>query len=431
MMERTASLLAATAALVLIRAASPAVAGALGPEAVHADVRFDQRDAEVLATGFEQIRAAYVDPVPLGPVAVAGLRGLAAIEPRLIVDSIGAVVQARIDGRVIALYWVPAGGGAGAWGGLAATILKQARANSPLLAAQSAQSLYDVVFAASARALDRYSHYDPPGVGAAKLVKPRAALPVEPTGQASTSGATDPSGALYLRVARFDEQSMSDAARILVADTKATSRGVILDLRGNPGGLLEPAMQLGELFLDQGTLATTLGRTEQSQQRFSAGGSGDVTFGAPLIVLIDGNTASAAEILAAGLQDLGRAVVIGGRSYGKGTVQAGFVLPGGGVLHMTWARAVAPSGYTIDGMGVLPNLCTTRDGATAEPDALRLRRRADPASAEDRAAVDAACPQQGGAEGSELNAARRLIQDHAAWRAALMPADLIKLAQIR
>jgi carboxyl-terminal processing protease len=116
-------------------------------------------------------------------------------------------------------------------------------------------------------------------------------------------------------------------------------------------------------------IVATKGRHAQASQQYDSSGY-DITDGTPLVVLIDGKTASAAEIVAAALQDSGRAVLIGTASYGKGTVQTVIRMPNDGEITLTWARFFTPSGYALQGLGVLPNLCTS--GATSIAEAFGL-----------------------------------------------------------
>jgi carboxyl-terminal processing protease len=133
--------------------------------------------------------------------------------------------------------------------------------------------------------------------------------------------------------------------------------GIVLDLRGDPGGLLDQAVSLADLFIAKGPIIATVGRHPASHQYFAASGH-SIAPNIPLVVLVNGGSASASEIVAAALQDVGRAVVIGSSSYGKGTVQTVMRLPNDGELTLTWARLVTPSGYFLQSHGVVPTLCT-------------------------------------------------------------------------
>jgi len=135
--------------------------------------------------------------------------------------------------------------------------------------------------------------------------------------------------------------------------------GVIIDMRSNRGGLLDQAQTVSELFIGNGTIFSTQGRHPESRRTYKSSNGGK-TADLPIVVLMNGGSASAAEIVAAALQDRGRAVVVGSTSYGKGTVQTVVRLANEGELILTWSRLQAPSGYTWNELGVLPNICTSK-----------------------------------------------------------------------
>ena len=168
-------------------------------------------------------------------------------------------------------------------------------------------------------------------------------------------------GIVYLKISSFNQRT---AHNLLEKMKKATGRlgkrlkGVILDMRGNPGGLLKQSIKVADLFLAQGKISQTGGRHPDSVQYYEAGGR-DMAFGKPIVVLIDGMSASASEVTAAALQDRGRAVVVGTSSFGKGTVQTVLRLPNDGEMTLTWSRLMAPSGYIIHELGVFPTICTS------------------------------------------------------------------------
>lgn len=164
---------------------------------------------------------------------------------------------------------------------------------------------------------------------------------------------------LYYKVSSFNQDtshSLSTQLEKAVGEMGDQLKGVVLDMRGNPGGLLKQSVKAADLFLTQGNIVSTKGRHADSLHIYEAGGR-DLTGGLPLMVLIDGKSASAAEIVAAALQDRERAVLIGTSSYGKGTVQTVLRLPNDGEITLTWSRLVAPSGYALHGLGVRPELC--------------------------------------------------------------------------
>jgi carboxyl-terminal processing protease len=129
--------------------------------------------------------------------------------------------------------------------------------------------------------------------------------------------------------------------------------GVVLDLRGNPGGLLDEGVQVASAFLDKGDVVSYRGRGVEAKT-YGVTGRGDTSV--PLVVLVDAGTASAAEVVAGALQDRNRALVVGGRTYGKGSVQQPLVLSDGSAVEITVARYYTPSGRSVDGVGITPDV---------------------------------------------------------------------------
>lgn len=134
-------------------------------------------------------------------------------------------------------------------------------------------------------------------------------------------------------------------------------QGIVLDLRGNPGGLLDQAIAVSDLFMTRGQIISTRGRHPESNQFFEAS-PGEVLPGVPMVVVVNGRSASAAEIVTVALRDSGRAAIVGSTTFGKGSVQTIVRLPNQAELNITWARIFAPSGQTLDSQGVVPAICT-------------------------------------------------------------------------
>ena len=167
-------------------------------------------------------------------------------------------------------------------------------------------------------------------------------------------------GLVHIRITSFNQETSEEMRAAIEAARKQLGskfRGLIIDVRGNPGGLLDQAVALADLFLKGGAILKTHGRHPRSFKLFDADPE-HISSGIPIAVLLDGASASAAEIVASALQDQGRAVVIGASSFGKGTVQQVLRLPNNGEFILTWARMHAPSGYVLNKFGVLPNICT-------------------------------------------------------------------------
>jgi carboxyl-terminal processing protease len=177
----------------------------------------------------------------------------------------------------------------------------------------------------------------------------------------------------YIKLTQFNEQT-TDGLKKAIADLTAQIpadklKGYIIDLRNNPGGLLDQAISVSDVFLERGEIVSTRGRNVEETQRFNAR-AGDLTKGKPIIVLVNGGSASASEIVAGALQDHKRATVLGTRSFGKGSVQT--IIPlgaGNGALRLTTARYYTPSGKSIQAKGIVPDIEVLQD----VPDELKAR----------------------------------------------------------
>ncbi|MEO0771872.1 MAG: S41 family peptidase [Pseudomonadota bacterium] len=166
--------------------------------------------------------------------------------------------------------------------------------------------------------------------------------------------------AVVLRVSTFNDQTYRNLEsglneQIEEAGGRDAISGIVLDLRNNPGGLLNQAIKVSDAFLDKGEIVSTRGRDPQDGERFNAT-DGDLAEGLPIVVLINGGSASASEIVAGALQDHRRAIVVGTKSFGKGSVQTVMPLRGDGAMRLTTARYYTPSGRSIQSLGVSPDI---------------------------------------------------------------------------
>jgi carboxyl-terminal processing protease len=176
----------------------------------------------------------------------------------------------------------------------------------------------------------------------------------------------------YLRITGFSETTADDVARALAhlkRDNAHGLKGLVIDLRNNPGGVLEASVAVADAFLDHGLIVSADGRTADAQFRMDAT-PGDLIDGAPIVVLVNSGSASAAEILAGALKDHGRAELVGHRTYGKGSVQTVMPLSHGGALKLTTSLYYTPSGASIHEKGILPDiLIAAPEGTPADLDA--------------------------------------------------------------
>ena len=260
-----------------------------------------------------------------------------------------------------------------------------------------------------------------PSLGQKRTYRLQRELVILPTVNVSREG-----GMVVLQVASFNQNTTQQIVEALAGVQRELGpglRGIVLDLRGNPGGLLDQAVSLSDVFIANGPIVSTVGRHPASRQYFEASGD-SVVPQVPIVVLINGGSASSSEIVAAALQDVGRAVVVGSASYGKGTVQTVLRLPNDGELTLTWAQLVAPSGYHLHEHGVVPTLCTSDLADDDNSVQIALQRVtgslvAPGAGPRPRAALDEpawfrlrhACPARQGDHEIDIKVAKRLLAD--------------------
>jgi carboxyl-terminal processing protease len=187
----------------------------------------------------------------------------------------------------------------------------------------------------------------------------------------------------YLRITNFSETTAQDVSRAVLRlkrDNPAGIKGLVLDLRNNPGGVLEAGVAVADDFLDSGVIVTADGRTPEARFRMDAT-PGDLIDGAPLVVLVNGGSASASEIVAGALKDHGRALLVGRKTYGKGSVQTVMPLTHGGAVKLTTSRYFTPSGASIHGKGIVPDIL--EEGPGEAPAELLMVKGSAPLTARD------------------------------------------------
>jgi carboxyl-terminal processing protease len=269
---------------------------------------------------------------------------------------------------------------------------------------------------------------DRPGAARTREYRLQRVLIVEPTVTLSRDN-----GVAIFHISSFNQNTTQQLVEDLGAVKREMGprlRGIVLDLRGDPGGLLDQAVSLADVFIAKGPIVATIGRNPASRQFFEASGD-SVAPQIPIVVLVNGGSASASEIVAAALQDAGRAVVVGTASYGKGTVQTVLRLPNNGELTLTWAQLVAPAGYLLHEHGVVPTLCTSDLGNDDQSIQIALQRASglsavSPLTAQPRASLDErgwdrlrrSCPPRDGDRAIDLAVAERLLADPALYSQA-------------
>ena len=227
----------------------------------------------------------------------------------------------------------------------------------------------------------------------------------------------------YVRITTFNEQStpgLESAVQKLRDESGDSLQGFVLDLRNNPGGLLDQAVSVSDSFLNQGEIVSTRGRNPDDAQRFNAR-EGDLAAGLPIVVLINGGSASASEIVAGALQDHGRAIVMGTRSFGKGSVQTIIPLSGNGAMRLTTSRYYTPSGHSIQAKGIEPDIVVPQarlelieQGEMRQEADLRGALKNDDGAEQDEAAAET--PEDNGSQDYQLSRALDLLRGLALFR---------------
>lgn len=476
---------------------------------------FDQASSDRLfREAFGHLDENYINRLDLRAVSVAGMNGLAEIDPAVRASAgPGAGYSVRTGGADAARFDPADARDADAWAALLSNAVASTRRRSTALAEADPDAVYTAVLTGVTATLDDFSRYEPPkranesrarregygGIGVTIRDEDGETViqEVMPTTPADRAGLKPgdvvthadgvdlrtlpredraerlrgPIGVVVaisikrrdvepftvdveraeivpvtvyfeddkdlprFRMTSFSRNTASALAEEIARAEQATPgglRAIVLDLRGNPGGYLTQAIEVADLFLDDGLVVATRGRHPSSSSSYRAR-AGALAKGKPMILLIDGRSASASELLAAALVDAGRAVAVGSVTYGKGSIQNLEELANGGELIITWSRMHAPSGYLLDGLGVRPTVCTARHGATAA-DALiadaHARAAGEAASwrtykapdATLAASLRATCPKVEAGDDADIAVARALVRNRRAYEAALFPA---------
>ncbi|UFN51041.1 PDZ domain-containing protein [Roseomonas sp. OT10] len=261
----------------------------------------------------------------------------------------------------------------------------------------------------------------------------RRAVAIAPSVQAERRG-----DLLLLRIGSFTAGTADQLAGLLRRNLQSGARGrppqgLVLDLRGNRGGLLREGVAVAATFLDDGPVGRTEGRHPDALRRWESAGP-DLAEGRPLVVLVDGRTASSSEIVSAALSDRRRAVVVGSTTMGKGLIQILVPMPNGAELSLSWSRILAPDGWPLQGLGVIPAVCTSLSEEATRRQVARLeqgeapmaavlaRQRAAraPVLASEVVALRGACPPAEGRE-ADGQVAQALLARPELYRAAIGP----------
>ena len=338
-------------------------------EADGADSRVPLREIHRYVSVYNAIKEAYVDPVEDAELMQSAIRGLLLdLDPH-------STYLSGDDARAFDESTT------GAYAGIGVEVVRQPDGSMRVVApiddtpaARAGIRSGDLIIAVDGEPLTPASHdgagplRGPEGTSVSMtIMREDEPAPLEITVEreeiriASVRGRLLEPGFAYVRVSAFQVETANDFQR-QIAELKQAGplRGLVLDLRSNPGGLLTPAVQIADELLDEGRIVSTRGRHPISETEFSAT-PGDLLEGAPVVVIVDAGSASASEVLAGALGDHGRARIIGSRTFGKGSVQTVLPLDNGDSVKLTTARYYTPSGRSIQARGIDPDVVLEPD----------------------------------------------------------------------
>ncbi len=301
-------------------------------------------DRALLASFYSTIMEKHAEPVSAERLATGALEGLSAIDRELLFANGKEMIYLYYKKQQAGLWHKPKeNGDVKAWSDLTLKVLETAVKKSPR-AAERDFELLEKVMAAAAESLEDNSHY-------------YSELDPEPDSQPKpirSFGRRMFGNVLYLKIGTFNTATRQNIVTAL--NDYPQAQGLILDLRGNRGGLLTAAIDVAALFIDGGIVASVKGRDESSVKYYNA--EDNDGFSLPIVILIDGNTASSAEVVAAALMEQAQAKLVGTNSFGKGSIQEMYSFANGGRLALTTAHFYTPSGQKIDKIGLIPDYCT-------------------------------------------------------------------------
>lgn len=310
---------------------------------------------DVIREVFSTLNQDYVNDVQNKDIALKGLQSLSTIDKNLTLTPKDNALILAYPQKKPQTFVFPNKDDISSWTAFCKNVIRQACQASEKLETIDFE-LEDRFAAAVFEGLDGYSHYisvfgtdeeDKPF----KIKRPFASRVVD--------------NILLIRVLTFKKDISQNVKDVVLECSKCA--GIILDLRGNHGGFLNEAINIADLFLDEGIIAYTLSNENGVPEYFSAG-KGDIALGKPLVILIDGNTASAAEVLAGALSEQNRAVLIGTKTYGKGTVQDVSKMDSDRAMAVTTSYFYTPSGLKIDKIGLTPQICVSANQSCEQED---------------------------------------------------------------
>lgn len=301
-------------------------------------------DSNIIATVYTTVIDNHIESVNLENLAVSGLKGINEIDKNLVVADGVSSIYLYYKRKLVGTWKKPAVKNAiREWADISNSVIKKS-VDLSAIAQTKDFMLVDVVLKNAVSSLDDNSSYR----GSFDINE------VEEKTRTRTFAERMMGDFLYIKLGNFNQHTTQNIKASLEQHKKA--KGMILDLRGNKGGVLSSAIEVANLFIDEGIIVSTRGRENKNAKYYTADGTGAINL--PLVIMIDGQTASAAEVLAGALQDQVQAKLVGTVSFGKASVQEVFSFENGGTLALTNAYFYTPSDKKINKIGLTPEYCT-------------------------------------------------------------------------
>lgn len=334
--------------------------------------------ADLLSESYKLIGRFYLEPVRVDKISEASLYTLTKLDRDITFEAQERELLVKRDAKPLARFHAASPNDWQAWGEITDRATTSAAGASPAIAKLSDDALDQVLLDGAVATLDKYSHYLSPQAAQRSILleNQHAALdtssgeaPNDVTGAKLPGKLVRPPPSVSMRedgrfvvihIRRFTDGTGQLMRQALTQAFTATTqrRGIILDLRDDPGGQVSAAADVADLFLDRGMVVALEGREPRDREVYSANFDDSIYERIPLVVVVNGRSASSAEVLAAALQGNGRALVVGTSTYGKGTAQRVITLANGGELWLTASYMRTPAGYLLQRHGVAPDICT-------------------------------------------------------------------------
>ena len=317
---------------------------------------------------YKNILVFHRDEPDISTIMLAGLNGLANIDNRIHHELSNNEISINLDQTIKTTLQLPKTNNPSSWATLTIEIILQLQNESNNLKYKSSDHIYSVFLEHALLTLDEYTHYQPASVFEPEKTSNSIK---EKTGFLFPNELSIRDNVRIIKISSFVSGTSELIKRQIQESDNNSNKGIIIDLRNNRGGRLDEAVAAADLFIAEGTILKTQGRHPDANQHYIATPD-NTNQNIPLIILINNATASAAEVLAAAINDHDKGLLLGTHSYGKGSVQRVRYLPNKGTLNITWKELFTPQGFSFTEYSVSPKLCTANKNKISQITTLTL-----------------------------------------------------------